>query len=252
MNILKDEITGRTSYYTCYRNGKDKIKRGQGCFSSIFYKGRLDDISSRTYHVYAFIGFGCTVSNNCFMTKEEVEEHLGYLNDIVPLERYSVKETKFPYPGTKGIPAFDISIKLKNQKRIKHKYALTWIRYIYEYPYNLILMDSRRLKKGLLQDETMINLFTLVVRCFKCSKYMYGAGHAMPLPASSGFISDVDVIKKLDGTMKLNSIFPTTSVKVPTLPGGSETKFLEYWAANEYFDQRAKIYMEAYKKLKRQ
>lgn len=250
--MLKDEIFKRTSYYTCYRFGNRKTTVGRGCFGSLFYEGRLDKLQTSTYHVYAFIGFGSEYSNNCFMTKEEVEEHLGYLNEIVPMEYYKVREIKFAYCGDKEkkIPAFDIAIRLKNQRRIKHKYALTWIRYIYEYPYNLILMDARRLKKGQLKDETMINLFTLVVRCFKSCKFMYGSGHSMPTTLS-GFVSDIDVINHLDRSTDLNSIFPRTGVSIPQIPGGSETKYLEYWAVDDYFNKRAKVYMEAYNILKR-
>ena len=110
------------------------------CFSSTFiYLDQLDKHKKYylEYKITAFHGKAKAKNNYCPFTKEECIEWINYLKNIMSIkcEIESLRNK------------FIINIKV-NTTPLGHKLALTWVRYLYEWPYAGMVMDTLKIKKA--------------------------------------------------------------------------------------------------------
>ena len=112
------------------------------CFARAFGRLNRDDTS---VHYVIKVYKGDTMrgkgSNMCFFGERQIKNHLNQLKGLFPI-KFKVRDS-----GDEKKPHFIVELYLKNLPGTYHKYALTWTRYLYEYPYNMILMDAYRLKE---------------------------------------------------------------------------------------------------------
>lgn len=82
------------------------------------------------------------------MTADKIAEHLREAKKIYPFD-FEIKEY-----NKRKCPVFVVTLELKSLPGTFHKYLLTWLRYTYEYPCNMLLMDAYRLK----EDPSLKNM----------------------------------------------------------------------------------------------
>lgn len=214
------------------------------CFADVFRKYNIHD----AHYVLKLIRDPAyneaTGKNNiCLLTKQELQRHLKLARRLFPF-KYSVQESEY-----NEYAAFEVTIDIALNS-IYHKYLLTWIRYAYELPYNIILNEALRMKHTYLRKESITNLYILCANSFTCSCFSYGSGHAIAYPFSA-FLKESELIAQLTSCNSLNSIYPRARqdvLKIP-IPAEEIDKFLEYWLDEEEFNQRARIYITNYKQM---
>lgn len=233
--------------YSCVGSYKRKMSVS-ACFSEIF--SRVRDNSDIIYKVLVYPGTDlCTekhYSNACLLSKHEVRNHLRQLRSIYPFG-YRVLE-KFRDDGQMY---YEVMLHLKGVPVTFHKYVLTWLRYTYEYPYNVILRDAYMLKKDpAFRFESISNIFNVVSNC--CPDYV-GEGHSVSEDSIHDPIKKEELREQIRRVDRLNSIYKILSLKKFKLPEelrDFDCKDLEYWSP-ELFELRKPIYMKMYNAIKK-
>lgn len=226
------------------------------CFSFIFDNVKSDNFDI-DYKVILYKGTKLShkynESNACLLTKQQIANHLKQAQSIYPFE-FKITEIK-EYPNFELDDVFDIfevNIKVKHVCASFHKYLLTWLRYTYEYPYNVLLLDTYKLKKEKCFRFTSIaNLFNIVVGCANIERSL----HQIPIVNTINKSLKVKELKnRLNQIQKLNEIYYVISNKVKKLPtsvGKFTDEDLEFWENSEIYEKfRKPIYLQAYKNNK--
>lgn len=224
------------------------------CFADVLNRCR---ITSEHYELYLYTDIKPAkeeaAANMCFLNIRELKKHIGLARRLFPF-KYSVEPSKY---GDKE--CFKITLDV-NLPHFCHRYLLTWIRYAYEFPFNLILNDALRLKHTCLKKENIPNLFVLCANSFCSGPMNYNSGHAIGYGRYNKnlFLKETElkaIIQKLSQSTSIysnvNSIYPTIIDRgYPELPNTENNKYLEYWTDPEDFDKRVKIYIEGYNRIK--
>lgn len=232
--------------YSCEGSISKDMKR-EWCFSKVF--NEVQDKSNVKYQVVLYKGTDYSkekhASNACLFTKKEIRKHLKILKSIYPLT-YSVTD----YDKRDNYERIVVELSIKEVPATFHKYALTWLRYTYEYPYNVLLKDAYSLKKDpVFRFESIANLFNLAIGCF-CDNP--SDIHQIPTNCVSKRMKVSEVRERIREVNRLNSIYARLKAKVkqvPTKINGFSVTDVEYW--NEGFDQRKPIYMDVYKDIRK-
>lgn len=233
--------------YSC--SGSINLKMGtRACFADAFRRlngGKISVIY--TIKVYKENTLRkSNGSNMCYFTRKQIKNHLDQLKDLFPIKS-SVIDSK-----DKNKPHFIVKLELMELPGMYHKYALTWLRYLYEYPFNVISLDAYKLKKcPEFRFESIANLFNLVASCYSG---WIGGGHSTVEGEPVGFLRRKELLAQLDYRDCLNYLYSEVKIKYTKLPEKID-KFspedFEYWS-NDYFEQNRKaIYLKAYKKFKK-
>lgn len=236
-------------YHTVFScDGDVNVKMNSyACFAPAFkYLGNIKK-SSVHYIIKIYKGTALqrrNLSNMCFFDRKHIKNHINQLKDLFSIESkvYDGVDTEFPY--------FVVELDIKNASGLCHKYALTWVRYLYEYPYNMILGDAYRLKEDpLFRFESIANLFNLISRCVPV---YVGDGHGVVGNSGVGFLKRRELSARLNKEAKLNSIYTRINIVRTEIPDeiGQYTSYdIEYWESRELFEETRKpIYIKEYLK----
>jgi hypothetical protein len=230
-------------YYTKYSCEGSISKRlsGEACFSTIFNK--VDRRSKILVTIYLYKGVDQVInhrSNACFFNKKEIKNHINILKSLCNFN-FKIKDTK---------EAYIVELELSELLPIYHKYILTWVRYLYEYPYNVLLKDAYQLKKNNLcfKWQSIATLFNLILSC--SSAYVRPI-HQIPMPNTLAMRYTIAKLKqRLNTINRLNDVYISlidNPFKIPNHIDGYELTDLEYWEMG--FEEREPVYMSAYKLL---
>jgi hypothetical protein len=133
-------------------------------------------------------------NNFCYV---DIAQYMKYLLDVVDFE-YSIKNNDNVYTIIMTITA----------PPMLHIFLLTCVRYLYEYPYNVILYDAMRIKELNMCEGFNINdLYNLVCKsCFSDADSL----HAIPSGGSSlmSRLSKKDIWNRSISCKSLNSFYP--------------------------------------------
>ena len=236
--------------YSCKGLFEKKMKR-EYCFSFVFNKVKIDPVSEEyTLILYKGTNFSKQkhYSNACIFNKQQIRNHLKQAQSIYPF-KYRVTELK----NWKGYNVFKVHLILSDIPGTFHKYILTWIRYMYEYPYNVILYDAYKLKKERCFCYSSIsNLFNLVLGCY-CNNPR--TIHQIAKNEVSKRMSKQELKEKIQNVVVLNDIYKQLKVKKQIIPKTVLNKTItdiEYWEDQEIFDTyRKPVYMKVYKETLR-
>lgn len=219
------------------------------CFGPVFHsKGILNN----KYHIKIYkLGDFLNKKNQnnaCLTDKKGIINHLRILKSLFKFN-YKLKEER---------DYFMLTLSL-NADVMYHKYLLCWVRYLYEYPFNVFLSDTNKLKK--LPDfkfESVINLFNLVgaTSCITdhgTQIHAIGETHLF-----KKLLTTYEIIKSIDKEIAedrkwINEVFPVVRDKeFLTLDEDDDSNLhcLEYWESEKEFNDRLKVYKHNYKILK--
>lgn len=214
------------------------------CFGYVF--GEIKNNSSVKYQIVLYMGTKYSAeqhkSNACIFTKQEVRNHLKLLKSLYPLQ-YSVRD----YRDKDGYKRLLVTLNIENTPATFHKYALTWLRYLYEFPYNVLLRDAYTLKKErTFRFESIANLFNLTLSCY-CRNP--GEIHQIPTNSITQRLKLADIKRRIKQVDLLNNIYAKGGKKARKIPEkiqGFSVEDIEYW--NVGFEERKPIYMEIQKR----
>ena len=246
------------SYYTRYRAKGDrnvKLDYSHACFAEILNRGV---IKKQYYEIYICTDLqfvkDTNYSNYCLLPKTELIDHIHQARRLFKFE-YSVEDNPFEY-REKKYSGFLVKLNI-DLPHFYHRYLLTWIRYAYEFPFNIILFEARRLKKLVIQRETVSNLFIVVSRVVYNAGAGFSSGHSISTYRSL-LLKETSLKARLlnmagnSGSIgRLNDIYPNTNDReLFREEAQSENRnYVDYWTDFDAFVKRIPKYMEHYNRL---
>ena len=219
----------------------------RACFGYVF--SGVKNNSSVKYQIVLYMGTKYSAeqhkSNACIFTKQEVRNHLKLLKSLYPLQ-YSVRD----YRDKNGYKRILVTLNIENTPATFHKYALTWLRYLYEFPYNVLLRDAYTLKKErTFRFESIANLFNLTLSCYCRNPRDI---HQIPSNTIIQRLKLADIKRRIKQVNLLHDIYEDGDEKTLQIPKKIQdfsVEDIEYW--NVGFEKRKPIYMEIQKRRKR-
>lgn len=242
------------NFYTEYSSkGSTEVKmQVTYCFSDVFYSERNGIVQNNKYTIKLYkTEARLNEKNNNFC----LTDRRGIINHLRILKRLF----KFGYCLKELDDYFELTVLIKGDI-IYHKYFLCWVRYLYEYPFNVFLADANKLKKlPEFKFESIINLFNLVGATSGIC--LHGTGiHAIGVTENFKELLTLNEIKQSlkeleHGHTRINDTFPevdeNTLNNLNTIEKGGDGKLysMHYWNSERSFSARAKIYKSNYKVL---
>lgn len=237
-----------------------KAMRQDACFSTIFYSEDNGIVQKNKYTIKLYkIGDWLNKkrqNNACLTDRASIVHHLKILQSVFKFS-YHLKENK---------DHFMLSLTLEGDL-IYHKYMLSWVRYLYEYPFNVFLADAYKLKNiAGFKFESIINLFNLV----GATSGIIQHGTDIHAIGKTGWFKALMTTKEIQAKLKelegghkqINDIFPVLFAnggwgapkdKVEGLKTLKEDDnnlhSSDYWDSEEEFNKRLELYKENYKIL---
>lgn len=231
--------------YSCTGSYNRNMSAGV-CFAEAFSAIRND--SDIVYNVRLYPGVDLCVrrhlSNACLFSKREINNHLRQLKYMYPFNYKILEKTE------DGKLFYEVVLHLKEVPATFHKYVLTWLRYTYEYPYNVILRDAYTLKKDpMFRFESIANIFNVISIC--CPTFV-GEGHSISANSVNSPLKKEELRAKIREVNYLNHIYEKLSLKKSKLPDeirDFNCQDLEYWS-EELFELRKPTYLKMYHAIK--
>jgi len=234
------------TYYSSKGTLDKKLKR-EWCFSNVF--GGLEH-QKNEYVLYIYNnGHLTNKDNNCLITKEQLIEHINEINKFYKF-KYKFKTIK---DGYKLEFTIDAPI-------MYHKIILSWLRYSYEFPFNVTLYELFKVReeKGF-KRLTMLNLFNLIGATMHCTKHgtsIHSIGvfyDFKDLISYKDFKKEITKDIKINPNMQINDILNVVNeddFDILDLPLDKRLNHTDYWEDQEEYKKRLKVYKKNLKTLK--
>lgn len=234
------------NYSTIYQASGDLVFENkklvrEACFSYIFRNVRNNKKQHIIYSIYISTDLSFIQENHennfCILTEEQIRFHISYLRFISSFKYRITKKFIDDYPG------FRIDLDL-NAIGIVHKMFLTWIRYLYEYPYNLVLYDSFKLReeKRFIEKSNYLNIVNFVTTFYSDDWIHQIPKYNNKIPE---FITRKSFKNRLMKCDFLNDVLKNSNIQIE--------QFKEYDKIDDFFedfDNRKNKYIENLNKLK--
>ena len=226
----------------------DKELGREYCFSEIFYEGPNKQKNNYILEIY-WDKYEDNDNNNCLLTTEQLVEHINEIKKIKSFEHELEKhEDKYVLKFTLDAP------------RIYHKIILSWLRYSYEWPFNMALYETFKLKDTYgFKRENLFNLFNIIGASMGYEKHgtdihAIGAFNRFKkLVTYKEFKQLIETARKKDPRKQINQVVPyIDNINLKDVPRQEDFKIneSEFWENEKDFKKRVKIYRNNYKILK--
>ena len=218
--------------------------RNAACFGDVF--GGPEN-QKNTYNIEIYFNkYEDEDNNNCHLTTEQLVEFINEIKKVV----------YFDHSLEKREDKYILKFTLKASK-IYHKLVLTWIRYTYEFPYNMVVEECFKLREvhGF-KRITLFNLFNVVGPSLNYSE------HGSEIHAIGIFYKFKKLMSYKDISNKIKQGFRTVNELVDYVsktprpfslicpPRGVKITHSKYWDDEKEFKNRIKVYKYNYKILK--
>ncbi len=233
------------NYHTEYsvHGTANKQMDSEACFYYVF-NGK--EYQNNYYKIIIYRGLNMikkTYDNGCFLEKSELHHHISILKHIFDFT-FNIEECV-----NKNLdPYYELSLHISGANLI-HRFILTWIRYVYEFPYNLYILDVNNMKTiDTFKYVNPINLFNIVA-----SSYSEGnTGHMLVSPYRAAKLMKYNSLKNriceliANNEDSLNDVFET--IDCPKVKRRDITT-LQDWKL--FFKERLEIYNKFYNLIKK-
>lgn len=219
------------------------------CFRDVFIR---DGLKNADYKIRMYKpGEALTKNkwnNACFASLEIIKHHASLLEQLFPI-KYEVEEVD------EGLPHYLVKLSIRDKKNIYHRYALSWMRYLYEYPGNMILSDAYRLKKEVgFKRMSIANLFILCAACingdesgFRFDQTITKYGKPLTMKELGDRLSHCTQLSDIyyrDGSERWYTSGVITQIK-------GNIRNIDYWVSEEEFKKRKECYVKTYKEARK-
>lgn len=230
-------------FWTYYSSKGDieKDLNKEWCFSEIF---NGESWMHNTYELYIYrYGYKKGADNNCLITKRQLIKHIEEIKKF-----HDFEYTLTSIPGGYKLQ-FSLACEL-----MWHKIILSWLRYSYEFPYNVTLYEAFRVCKHKdFKDLSMLNLFNLIGASLNCSKHgtsIHGIGRLYEfkkLISYDTFVEYVNEEIEYNNYGEINGIIPVKEdidVRFEYLKPSLNYRInhTDYWKDFKSFKERLNIY----------
>lgn len=239
-----------TTIYSCKGDCEQALAE-EACFGRVFVSLPYNKCSSVKYKIYIIKGLGLAAhehkGNACLLTREQLFKHVKRAQQICPFT-FSIHEGTYEDHNS-----YIVYINISKKKAMYHKYILSWIRYTYEYPYNVILIDALRLKQDpLFQFTSVATLFNVVLAaCPFDIRDVHKIGYGRFLQQCS--IKELK--EKLNKVDALNNVYHRLSKDTTLVLNDHYDEYdshdIEYWSAELFEKVRKPNYLKIFNKIKK-
>ena len=242
-----------TEYFAHSNEGFIKKMGREACFARVYRYLEKHKRSTIWYKIiiYRGIEFGKKTGrdNACLLSHKELRNHIDQLKGLIPF-KCRIRD----FEDKEG-PKYEVNIVITDGTVLQHKYALAWIRYAYEFPFNVTLFESRKLREEKeFKFMSGFNLFNIVNQCLD----IWGSGHSIAYDNRVLLKSRKSLAEKLKSKgLQVNDVFACARDLNGDHIGhrGKNKPFcitdIEYWEDNElYLEERLPIYKKRLKHLK--
>lgn len=230
------------NYHTVYSatGFKSVNKCRHACFSDIssYARGHRRDSGTAQYKLYICVTDAENRVGNDDVCLVDIDKYLTLLKNVVNFDFKIEKEDKDHVVVTVDFTG----------PFVLHFFLLTCIRYTYEYPHNVILLDAMMLyDTGKCPDLNIIDLYNIVNRSmFKYVDRLHGV-----LESSNYLVRPLtkkEIHNRSLCTSELNSFYSTIGIKINNFDYG---QIRSYYSENQIntFGKRVKAYLENYNKV---
>ena len=239
--------TGTRRY--CFGNYTEKLRR-----EMYRPEEKLDvtlDIKIRTFE--HFSKKRDSLNNFCLLGKKDIEEHFAYLSETYCIDcDVKVFGDDFKELGDNEVPEENYCLKLHlNATPGQQVFALTWCRHLYEYPFNVFLIDALHLKEevGEFRNEHLANILQVIGSSFsKVREYMHDQSLCFPYRE---LITENRLCKHLESHKRITEAWDGLPSEkrdaIKPIPANKEEIVKsDYWLDPQTFDQRKNVYLQNY------
>lgn len=242
--------------YSASGEGFSKRMKVEACFSDVFSKlralNRTKKRHTMTYRILIYRGYEWGKKhhkhNACLLNHSDLRNHIDQLKGLVPF-KCRIKDIT-----SRECEKFEVIVTVINGTVRQHKYLLAWIRYSYEYPFNVTLYEARKLRNE--KEFSFLsgfNLFNIVGQTLN----LWEPLHSIAYESLVHLMSKEILKEKLEeDSLNLNSIFKGGNIKQPYLKESRDRKLdvrdIEFWMNDSlYREERLPIYKERLKYLRK-
>lgn len=202
-------------------------------------------------------GYERSVRNNTFLTLGELVDHVQWIKDFLPegiVGDFTVTEEE---EEENNLKKFKLNLHITGAN-IYHKLVLNWIRYAYELPYSLIILDTYRL--GDVEELKGLNRINKFILCSSAytenSRYYWredmSFGHYTVLHPDKILLERLEKEASNQTKDEYNSFYQslttvfgdTVDADIQTLKVDEDLLDTEKWVDGKDFDKRLEIYKE--------
>lgn len=182
------------------------------------------------------------MNNNCLLSIPELTNHLRAAQSLFP---FKFKITEQPYTDSDEVKhRYVVELFVEGVPNTFHKYLLSWVRYAYEFPFNLISQDVRRLthepRFRFISSADLYN-YILARTSFRVNSEQNIVKYKVNAP-----LTNSELREKIKNVSYLNDIYKELTCDIDRkLPGKIDTytqDYTEYWEPKFYPIRRA-IYL---------
>lgn len=201
-NNDKEDLFNYWNYHCVYSSDGtvDREMEPDCCFRYITKYNPQEHMNNK-YQIVVYKGENLidnkSLNNACFGDKDFILRHLYMLNKYVPIE-YSVEDYTY-----KTYDCYKINLHI-DAPYIEHKFILTMIRPLYEFPFNMAYIDVKRLREDPeFSKYTSINLYAMTSMFMRLTgtdvidDQSLVAFLTWPLPKFAKFMTRDEVVKRL-------------------------------------------------------
>ena len=226
------------NYLTQYSisGSMEMAMKRDACFSTIFNDAFKDQ--TNTYKIILYTSdfeLKNRHNNYCPFTKQQVKNHIRQLKDL----------GDFTFTVDEKEDHMEVTITISKKCNLFHRYVVSWIRYLYEFPYNMLLKDAYKLKQEPRFIFTSIsNLMNVCVAAYNWSQRdIHGITETrnMYLPLTKKLLR-----QRINRKRTLHSIYDNAGRSWCYLntTSGKDNENFEYWSSPEMYDYRKSIYLQ--------
>lgn len=232
------------NYCTTYKvQGKDNFEKERDiCFSTLFSSHNNNDFIKNSYSVLLEKRLRGVRSNFVLLNRKQIKNWLSYMKTFSNFT-YKIHENKDRY-------RIELFI---NNYFIAHKFLLTMLRYLYEYPSNLCIRELYNMDISKKRSVEKLDLFNIIVATSSLMEY---ACHTIGyLYKFNKLINKQNFKKELNEEINihqdLNNMLKESNIDhLCTKIKGNP--YSEYWDDEKTFEKRKGIYIANYKRLKKE
>lgn len=218
----------------------DEELEEHACFAEVFSG---PNYQSNEYNIHVYKEFDLireAKSNGCFLSLQQIHKHLSYLTRICDIT-YNITEEI-----DKSLRAYyNIYIELSAHNLI-HRFVLTWVRALYEFPYCIYLPEVYELKKY--KKFEKINVFN-ILNIISSSFALGDDIHMFTIPAYYPQLKKFSEIKQELANLNnedYHKLFEIFSTSIENKKSINKEIILDEGS----FKFRMQYYLDIYKKLK--
>jgi len=232
------------NYTTIYSAKSDtiNIKRGvYSCFADL--RRKVDHVENLKVEIIVLKSeelVNKQYDNYCFLDKKDIN---NFINSVKFINPFTFKVVSGTYKiQNNDHPCYKITLFFKEIDKLPLLFILTWVRYLYEFPFNVEMLDLIRLRKeGLFRGFSNVNLMGIIQSYMSPYYGLHSIYNGMIVP----FKNVRELKNRFSEVNSLNGIFEHQNFHEDSYL--KEITDSEFWLSDKKYNKRKEVYLNVKK-----